>query len=121
MHRLIVNIVAVSGLMGVACNQDGETTPAEPDASTDTSQSDPVGEHPESEDDRAIAATVRRDVASADGLSASARRVTIVCRSGTVTLRGPVLHVHERARIASLASRVAGVHTVRDLLDVASN
>ena len=118
MKHSIVTLLAAAALTTLACNNEAEP-PAKPGVAAGALE--PRRDQPESAGDREIAARVRRDVAADDQLSVSAKHVKIICRNGTVTLRGPVLSADERARIAGYARRVSGVQTVNDFLEVASN
>lgn len=115
MKQSIVTLLAAAALTSLACNNEAET-PAKPGVPAGALE---LREPLESEGDREIAASVRRGVAADDQLSVSAKQVRISCRSGTVTLRGPVLNADERARVAGYARRVAGVQDVNDFLEVA--
>ena len=68
--------------------------------------------------DLRITQQIRQEIAQAPGLSFTARNVTVVTKSGEVTLRGPVLTSDEKARILVIARETAGVSQVKDELEV---
>jgi osmotically-inducible protein OsmY len=71
-----------------------------------------------SEADVTATREVRKAIVDTDGLSMNARNVKVVTRDGVVTLRGPVDSTEEKARIAGLARKTAGVSRVVDQLEV---
>ena len=71
-----------------------------------------------SEADRTITQQVRKAVVDHDGLSMDAKNVKIITRDGVVTLRGPVKTDEEKATIASISAKAAGVKRVDDQLEV---
>ena len=74
-----------------------------------------------SEGDRTITQEIRRAVVAQDGLSTNAKNVKIITVDGVVTLRGPVKTADEKATIATLAGRTAGVKRVDNQLEVERN
>lgn len=70
--------------------------------------------------DRKLLAMVRRTIIGDKTLSMAAHNVKIVANGGVVTLRGPVKNDNEKAKIANLAQKVAGVTSVDNQLDVES-
>jgi hyperosmotically inducible protein len=79
------------------------------------------GDQAENEIDRQITATVRQALVADDSLSMNARNVKIITSGGTVTLRGSVKSIQEKATIASIAKQVPGVTRVDNLLEVETN
>lgn len=75
----------------------------------------------ESEADRTISQHIRQEIVGKDGLSMNAKNVKIVTAKGNVTLRGPVQTASEKADIASIAEKTAGVTHVDNQLEVAAN
>lgn len=74
----------------------------------------------ENEADRTITQQIRREVTRASELSMDGKNVKIITIDGVVTLRGPVQNAEERAEIASVAHRVAGVKRVDNQLEIAA-
>ena len=72
----------------------------------------------ESEADRKITQEVRKAVVADDSLSMNAHNVKIITVDGAVTLRGPVKSNDEKAKIASIAKKVAGAKSVDDQLEI---
>lgn len=71
-----------------------------------------------SETDMRITSEIRSAVVEHDDLSVNAQNVKIITRNGVVVLRGPVETDGEKALIASIASKTAGVLSVDDQLEV---
>jgi osmotically-inducible protein OsmY len=71
-----------------------------------------------SEGDRAITQEIRKAIVDRDGFSIDAKNVKVITRDGVVTLRGPVKTAEEKATIASISSKAAGVKHVDDQLEV---
>lgn len=65
-----------------------------------------------------VAAAVRKAIVDDDSLSTMAHNVKFIASNGTVTLRGPVKDVAEKARVEQLAKGVAGVTQVDNQLDI---
>jgi hyperosmotically inducible periplasmic protein len=86
------------------------------DGATQTS-----GDQAENETDRQISANVRQAVVGDNSLSTNAHNVKIVTSGGTVTLRGPVKSMEEKAAIETKAKQVAGVTRVDNLLEIEAN
>ena len=76
------------------------------------------GDQAENETDRQISASIRQAVVGDNSLSMNAHNVKIITSGGTVTLRGPVKSMEEKAAIESIAKQVAGVTRVDNLLEV---
>jgi hyperosmotically inducible periplasmic protein len=79
------------------------------------------GDQGSSEFDRTITQHVRQGVVKDDELTMSAKNVKIITQEGVVTLRGPVKTDKEKAAIAGIAQRVAGVRRVDNQLEIAVN
>jgi osmotically-inducible protein OsmY len=75
----------------------------------------------ESEADRTITQQIRKQVVGKDDFSVNAKNVKIITNDGVVTLRGPVKTPEEKATIASLASKTAGVKRVDNQLEIERN
>lgn len=73
------------------------------------------------DNDRKVLADVRRAVVGDKTLSTAAHNVKIITLNGVVTLRGPVRSSEEKVKIEKLAQQVAGVTSVENQLDVATN
>ncbi len=71
--------------------------------------------------DRTITQHIRQEVVGKDGLSMNAKNVKIVTAQGVVTLRGPVQTANEKADIASIAQKTAGVTRVDNQLEIAAS
>lgn len=69
--------------------------------------------------DVALTRDIRRGVVAIDGLSVNGKNVKIVTIDGQVTLRGPVSSTEEKAKIAEIATQVAGAANVDNQLEVA--
>jgi osmotically-inducible protein OsmY len=78
------------------------------------------GDQGGSEGDRKITQQIRQAVVDDSQLSTLAKNVKIITNEGAVTLRGPVKSSEERAQIAAVAQRVAGVKRVDNQLEVAT-
>ena len=72
------------------------------------------------EEDTAITQAVRKAVLAEKNMSVNAQNVKIITKDGAVTLRGPVATGAERATIADLAQKIAGVRMVYNQLEVVS-
>jgi uncharacterized protein YjbJ (UPF0337 family) len=70
------------------------------------------------ESDRSITQEIRKAVVADDGLSMNAKNVKIITIDGVVTLRGPVKSADEKAKIASVSAKAAGVKRVDNQLEV---
>lgn len=62
---------------------------------------------------------VRQAVESDSELSTDAKNVKIITVDGVVWLRGPVKSEQENAEIARAANNIAGMHNVRDEMEIA--
>lgn len=71
-----------------------------------------------SEGDRSITQAIRKAVVADKQLSRDAKNVKIITVDGVVTLRGPVKSADEKAKIASVSAKAAGVKRVDDQLEV---
>lgn len=79
------------------------------------------GDQGGSEADRTVTQKVRQGVVDSDGMSVNGKNVKIITQNGVVTLRGPVKTDKEKADIAAIAKSVAGVKSVDNQLEVATN
>jgi osmotically-inducible protein OsmY len=79
------------------------------------------GDQGGSEADRTVTQKVRQGVVDIEGLSVNGKNVKIITQDGVVTLRGPVKTDKEKADIAAIAKSVAGVKSVDNQLEVATN
>lgn len=79
------------------------------------------GDQGGSEADRTVTQRVRQGVVASDSLSVNGKNVKIITQDGVVTLRGPVKTDKEKADIAAIARSVAGVKSVDNQLEVATN
>lgn len=68
--------------------------------------------------DRELLAAVRRAIVGDKSLSTMAHNVKVMVEGGSVTLRGPVQSVQEKAQVETLAKRVTGVTKTNNQLDV---
>lgn len=131
---LLVVVLSAFLLMEVACTSTAEqvNTDKKSTATTDADNTarnsrdrdgatKTSGDQAENETDRQITATIRQAVVGDDSLSMNAHNVKIITSGGTVTLRGPVKSVQEKAEIESKAKQVAGVTRVDNLLEVEVN
>jgi hyperosmotically inducible periplasmic protein len=71
-----------------------------------------------SESDRSITQQIRQAVVADDDLSMNAKNVKIITVDGVVTLRGPVKSAAEKAKLASVSKKTAGVKRVDDQLEI---
>ncbi|MFN2378336.1 MAG: BON domain-containing protein [Candidatus Binatia bacterium] len=71
--------------------------------------------------DVAITREVRKAVVADPDLSVNAQNVKIITVGGVVTLRGPVRSAMEKASVAAMAQKVAGVTQVDNQIEIASD
>jgi hyperosmotically inducible periplasmic protein len=71
-----------------------------------------------SEADRSITQQIRQAVVADDDLSTNAKNVKIITVEGVVTLRGPVKSAGEKAKVASVSAKTAGVKRVDNQLEI---
>ena len=71
--------------------------------------------------DRELAAAVRRAIVRDKSLSTYAHNVKVITRDGSVTLRGPVRNIEEKAKVADLAKQVPNVQAIDNRLTVKSS
>jgi hyperosmotically inducible periplasmic protein len=71
--------------------------------------------------DRELAAAVRKAIVNDKSLSTYAHNVKVITRDGSVTLRGPVRNIEEKAKVADLAKQVPNVTTIDNQLTVKSS
>lgn len=136
MKPTLTFVIALTALASVGCKSneetpaasatDGVSAPEVAADNTDKNERDrgddtltPMDQG-ESEADRTITQQIRQGVVGADEISAGAKNVKIITVDGVVTLRGPVESATEKANIAALATKVAGVKRVDNQLEVAA-
>jgi len=68
--------------------------------------------------DREVTASIRKAIVADDSLSINAHNVKIITADGVVTLRGPVKTAKEKATVAGVAAKAAGVKRVDNQLEV---
>jgi hyperosmotically inducible periplasmic protein len=78
-------------------------------------------DQPNNKTDIQLAASVRQAIINDRSLSTSAHNVKLVAASGVVTLRGPVATTAERTRVGDIVSKVAGVTSVDNQLDITNH
>jgi hyperosmotically inducible periplasmic protein len=71
--------------------------------------------------DREISANIRKAIVADDSLSTNAHNVKIITNGGTVTLRGPVKSIQEKAAVEAKAKQVSGAARVENFLEVESS
>ena len=114
-------LISVPLLLCLACadNKAPETHAA---GNTPVSHSDP--KHPTAMDqsnskvDLDHVAAIRKAIVADDALSMSAENVTVLAKSGSVTLRGNVPSASERARVEELALGVAATKSIDNQIQV---
>ena len=79
------------------------------------------GDQSNAKSDMAITQAIRKAVVADKGLSTNAHNVKIITKDGVVTLRGPVKTAEEKNTIAAKAEGAAGVKSVDNQLEIASN
>lgn len=78
-----------------------------------------ASDQPDNPADRELIAAIRSEIMHDESLSTAARNVTIVSRSGQVTLRGNVASPDEKSRVEAAARQTAGVREVDNQIEVA--
>lgn len=131
-------ILVALGILAAGCDQhertgagmESKTAPAGSNAPADNTdknerdRSDKTltsGDQGGSEADRNVTQQVRQGVIADDALSTTSKNVKIITVDGVVTLRGPVKSEQEKASVAAIAQRVAGVKRVDNQLETAPN
>lgn len=75
----------------------------------------------ENEADRAITQEIRKVIMSDNTLSTNAKNIKIITIDGVVTLRGPVANAQEIDIILKKLSRIQGIRTIDNQLEVTKN
>jgi hyperosmotically inducible periplasmic protein len=78
------------------------------------------GDQSNAKSDVAITQAIRRAVMADKRLSTNAHNVKIITANGAVTLRGPVNNTEEKRNIGEKAKHAAGVKSVDNQLEIAS-
>jgi len=68
--------------------------------------------------DREVTANIRKAIVADGSLSTNAHNVKIITAEGVVTLRGPVKTAKEKATVAGMAAKAAGVKRVDNQLEI---
>jgi hyperosmotically inducible periplasmic protein len=79
------------------------------------------GDQSESKADLDLTQRIRQAVVADESLSTTAHNVKIITVNGVVTLRGPVNSDQEKAKIAAVAEKIAGVKQVDNQLEIAGH
>jgi hyperosmotically inducible protein len=124
MRKLAVAIVMVSALTAWALPGRAADVPADNSGKNVRDRQGATqtpGDQSNAKADMAITQAIRKAVVADKGLSTNAHNVKIVTTNGAVTLRGPVKSEAEKNRIAEKAKQTAGVKSVDNQLEIASN
>lgn len=78
------------------------------------------GDQSNAKSDVAITQAIRKAVMADKRLSTNAHNVKIITANGAVTLRGPVNNTEEKRNIGEKAKHAAGVKSVDNQLEIAS-
>lgn len=124
MNRILMVLCAV--LLGASCDDHAKTTErVEPDNTKKNvrERDDTLTpmDQGNSAAETSITANVRKALMEDASLSFDAKNVKVVTVGSRVTLRGPVMNPDEKAKIAALTSRTAGVLDVDNQLEVKTN
>jgi hyperosmotically inducible periplasmic protein len=124
MRKLAVAFVMVSALTAWALPGRAADVPAD-NSGKNVRDRQGATQTPEDQSnakaDMAITQAIRKAVVADKGLSTNAHNVKIITTNGAVTLRGPVKSVAEKNSIAEKAKQTAGVRSVDNQLEIASN
>jgi hyperosmotically inducible periplasmic protein len=124
MRKLAVAFVMVSALTAWALPGRAADVPAD-NSGKNVRDRQGATQTPEDQSnakaDMAITQAIRKAVIADKGLSTNAHNVKIITTNGAVTLRGPVKSVAEKNSIAEKAKQTAGVRSVDNQLEIASN
>jgi osmotically-inducible protein OsmY len=124
MRKLAVAFVMVSALTAWALPGRAADVPAD-NSGKNVRDRQGATQTPEDQSnakaDMAITQAIRKAVVADKGLSMNAHNVKIITTNGAVTLRGPVKSVAEKNSIAEKAKQTAGVRSVDNQLEIASN
>lgn len=129
---MIVSTALLAGTIGLGVGRAAEPSRQPATSGTKTYAPDDTGVNARDRGDAAktadqqsndpadvrVTQEIRRAVTGDDSLSMNAHNVKIVTVDGVVTLRGPVDTPEERARIGTMAHKVAGVKRVENQLEV---
>jgi len=124
MRKLAAAIVMVSALTAWALPGRAADVPADNSGKNVRDRQGATqtpGDQSNAKADMAITQAIRKAVVADKGLSTNAHNVKIVTTNGAVTLRGPVKSEAEKNRIAEKAKQTAGVKSVDNQLEIASN
>lgn len=124
MRKLAVAIVMVSALTAWALPGRAADVPADNSGKNVRDRQGATqtpGDQSNAKADMAITQAIRKAVVADKGLSTNAHNVKIVTTNGAVTLRGPVKSEAEKNSIAEKAKQTAGVKSVDNQLEIASN
>jgi hyperosmotically inducible periplasmic protein len=124
MRKLAVAIVMVSALTAWALPGRAADVPADNSGKNVRDRQGATqtpGDQSSAKADMDITQAIRKAVVADKGLSTNARNVKIITTNGAVTLRGPVKSEAEKNRIAEKAKQTAGVKSVDNQLEIASN
>jgi hyperosmotically inducible protein len=124
MRKLAVAIVMVSALTAWAVPGRAADVPADNSGKNVRDRQGATqtpGDQSNAKADMAITQAIRKAVVADKGLSTNAHNVKIITTNGAVTLRGPVNSAAEKSSIAEKAKQTAGVKSVDNQLEIASN
>jgi osmotically-inducible protein OsmY len=124
MRKLAIAIVVVSALTAWTLPGRAADVPADNSGKNVRDRQGATqtpGDQSNAKADMAITQAIRKAVVADKGLSTNARNVKIVTTNGAVTLRGPVKSEAEKNSIAEKAKQTAGVKSVDNQLEIASN
>ena len=95
------------------------TQAQQPDNSVQNKGQSPTAQaQPNAQNDRTLAAQIRKAIVADKDLSTYAHNVKVIVANGTVTLKGPVKSDDEKQKVASDASSAAGSATITNQLTV---
>jgi osmotically-inducible protein OsmY len=122
MRRIFVAVAAASIAISGAAFAGSAEEPAADDTGRNVRDRDdrtltPIDQG-DSESDRTITRQIRQAVVADDDLSMNAKNVKIITVDGVVTLRGPVATAGEKAKVASVSAKTAGVKRVDNQLEI---
>lgn len=120
MHKTLLTMLIALAALGACKSRSGEPPAADNTtknhrAHEATPTADNAGQNAS---DRDLTQRIRKAVMDDGTLSTNAHNCKIVVRDGTVTLVGPVASDAERARVAELATQIAGADKVTNQLEV---
>jgi hyperosmotically inducible periplasmic protein len=124
MRKLAVAIVMVSALTTWALPGRAADVPADNSGKNVRDRQGATqtpGDQSSAKADMDITQAIRKAVVADKSLSTNAHNVKIITTNGAVTLRGPVKSAAEKSSIAEKAKQTAGVRSVDNQLEIASN